>query len=581
MSSLLITRRDAMSLAVSATAAVSVLASAEAHAAVAGTGKVPPQLDRYIRNYMPAMNAPGLTLGITSAQSTLHTAAYGYADIAAKIPATPTHLFEIGSITKSFVGVLVLQLHQEGKVDLHQPILHYLPWLSMQTDLGEVTVHHLLTHSSGMPGDLSVFPATRGARPQQTFKPGTKFHYCNWGYDVLGYLIEKVDGRSWSAALTERVLKPLGMTSTFPIIASDSRARLIQSYMPLHDDRPYPRQGPLAPAGKLTVTTAAGCIASTPADMSLYMKMLLNRGAGPSSRILSEESFKLFSTPHIAADEFGNDAYYGYGVAVDKFEGHTRLRHTGGMASFMSSMQLDLDAGIGAFASINAQLGYRPNPVTQYALQLLRAKNEQKAAPPAPAPDEALVVARPDDYAGVYTGADGRKLEIRATKDALVLRANGKDIKLQQSGGDEFIADDAAFALFPLAFGRAPQAEGQTPDSKTPPVVIELSYGSDWYGHSRHSGSAAPVPLPAEFAAYPGQYYAESPWYDNVRVVQRQGQLWLNGTAPLVQCGDGLFRVGTDPELPETAEFLHVIEGKAQVMSFGGMQFRRTSNEAV
>jgi CubicO group peptidase (beta-lactamase class C family) len=103
-------------------------------------------LDRFIAGYCEAMNAPGLTLGLAGAEGPLRAASYGYADLAAKIPVSPSHLFEIGSITKSFVALVILQLHEEGKVDLQAPIHGYLPWLAMETDFGDILIHHLLTH---------------------------------------------------------------------------------------------------------------------------------------------------------------------------------------------------------------------------------------------------------------------------------------------------------------------------------------------------------------------------------------------------------------------------------------------------
>jgi len=579
MSAISMTRREALTLAVSVAGAAGALNASDARAA-SGTGRMPGELDRFIHSYLPAMNAPGLTLALTSAQDTLHTGGYGYADLTAKTPVTTAHLFEIGSITKSFVAVMVLQLHQEGKIDLRKPILHYLPWLAMETLYGEVTVHHLLTHSSGMPDDAPALPTIPGSRPQQAFKPGTTFHYSNWGYDVLGRLVEKMDGRSWEAALRQRILAPLGMTETAPLITSSIRSRLVRSYVPLYDDRPYPRHGALTPAGNLTVTTSSGCIASTPGDMARYMRMYLNRGAGSSGRILSEDSFKLLSTPYIAAEEFGPGASYGYGLAVDQLDGHKRLRHTGGMASFMSAIQIDLDAGFGAFASINAQLGYRPNPVVQYGLQLLRARQEHKSPPAAPVPDEGLAVAHPEQYEGTYTASDGRRLEVRAAKERLVLRTDGKDIPLQQAEPDQFIADDPKFALYPLVFARASQTEQQkAADPKSTPPVVELAYGADSYFHAAHPQTDAPVAA-TDLNRYVGQYYSESPWLGCMRVVQRRGQLWLGGAAALVVCGDRMFRVG-DPSSPDTLEFVDVIDGLAQGLRFAGGEFKRVPEEVT
>src|SRR5215831_20742775 len=132
------------------------------------------------------------------------------------------------------------------------------------------------------------------------------------------------------------------------------------------------------------MTDAAGCIAATPQDMGLYVQMIASHGAGPKNRVISENGFALFSKRHIKAEEFGPTASYGYGIAVDSLDEHTILRHTGGMVSFASALQVDIDEGVGAFASINAMQGYRPNPVAQHAIQLMRAVRARKTLPAPP-----------------------------------------------------------------------------------------------------------------------------------------------------------------------------------------------------
>jgi len=569
-------RRSFLSLALSA-AIPGLLKTAGARAA-----SIEPAmraLDRFVDGYRAAMNAPGLTLGIADAHQTLRVASYGYSDLAAKTKVSTSDLFEIGSITKSFVGLVVLQLHEQGKLDLQAPIRSYLPWLSMETPFGDVLIHHLLTHSSGMPEDGPVFPPSLNRRPRQAFAPGSEFHYCNWGYDVLGELIAALDGRPWPAAATARILAPLGMTQTAAAISSASRARIAQSYVPLHDDRPYPRHGPLVPAGALTVEDAAGSIASTPSDMALYMRMILNGGAFSGGRIVSEQTFKLFSSRHIAAPAFGPEAGYGYGIAVDELDGHRRLRHTGGMVSFMSAIHMDLDAGIGAFASINAQLGYRPNPVVQLAIRLLRSAREGTKPAPVPAFDESEAVEAPSSYEGVYTAADGRRVEVSASEARLYLTVGGQRVPLQRNDEGNFVAQHPQFDLFPLVFERASQGlehASSAADAKsgaTAPVVA-LACGPDWYLHSGAQHLRALEPSP-ELARYTGQYYSENPWNGQVRVVQRQRQLWLGGTDPLVPIGDHLFRVGARPSSPETAEFADFVDGAPEVLWFDGGAFRR------
>jgi CubicO group peptidase (beta-lactamase class C family) len=541
-----------------------------------GLGRVPAALAEYIAAYMPAMNAPGLTLALADARGRVTTASFGYVDTAAKVPVTPQHLFEIGSISKSFVALVILQLQDEGKLAVHDPILRHLPWLPMATPYGEVLIHHLLTHTSGLPDDPPLFPFEAGGRALQTFTPGTQFHYSNWGFDVLGHLVAKLDGCSWPEAVTRRLLMPLGMSATIATIGSAAAPKLAQSYLPLYDDRPYPRHGPLAVAGPMSFDLASGSITSTPGDMARYLRLLIDGGVGPSGRLVSEAAYKAFTTPFIAAEEFGPGASYGYGIAVDLLDGHKRLRHTGGMVSFMSALQVDLDAGIGAFASINAQLGYRPDPVAQYALRTLRAAAEAKPAPAPPVPDADAVLEDPGAYAGVYTAPDGRRLEILAQAQSLILRAEDERLPLQHLGGDLFLADHPRFALYPLLFGRAPALPPATVAASpvVPPPVIDLGFGPDWFAHPRHPGPIVATPAP-ELAAYPGLYHTEDPWVGSARVVIRRGRLWLNGTTPLERIGNHLFRYADEPQSPETAEFRAIVDGRAQVLLVDGGVLRR------
>ena len=583
-----IKRRNLLALGLAA-AIPGLLRSGRVEAAA--TDRAMRLLDQFIEGYRAAMNAPGLTLGIADARQTLRVASYGYTDLAAKTKVSTSDLFEIGSISKSFVGLLVLQLVEQGKLDLGAPIRGYLPWLSMETPFGDILVHHLLTHSSGMPDDGPVFPVVPGRRPRQAFAPGSEFHYSNWGYDVLGELIASLDGRPWPAAVKARILEPLGMTQTAAAITSAVRSRIAQSYTPMHDDRPYPRQGPLVPAPSLTVEEAAGSIASTPGDMALYMRMILDGGAYPGGRIVSEQSFKLFSTPHIAAPAFGPQAGYGYGIAVDELEGHRRLRHTGGMVSFMSAIHLDLDAGIGAFASINAQQDYRPNPVAELAIRLLRAARDGTKLPPLPAFDESQAVEAAQSYAGTYLAADGRRLEVSAAGTRLYLEAGGRKVPLQRDAEGNFLAEHPQFELFPLVFERANAAAELAGAAAPPPAgtsaagstgaasegaVIALAHGPDWYVRSGAQNVRRLEPSP-DLARYEGRYYSDNPWNGQLRVVQRQRQLWLGGTDPLVPIGDHLFRVGASRRSPETAEFGDLLDGVPEVLWFDGGQFRRIS----
>jgi|HubBroStandDraft_1064217.scaffolds.fasta_scaffold04447_3 D-alanyl-D-alanine carboxypeptidase len=544
-------------------------------------------LDAYIAGYMTAMNAPGMTLGLTDSNKTLRTAGYGFADVDKRIAVNERHLFQIGSITKSFVALVLLQMRDEGKLDLETPVLDYLPQLPIDARFGPIMVHHLLTHTSGLPDNLGVFLGDADARVVQGFKPGEHFHYCNTGFGILGLLAEKLDGRPWRGCVRARVLTPLEMTETVGVISTASRGRAAVGYQSFWDDQVYPRQGRLSPAPNLVMDDTAGCIASTPGDMARYARMLLNHGQGPHGRIVSEQSFALMSTPYIKAPEFSETASYGYGIAVDTLDGHKILRHTGGMIAFASSIHVDLDGGVAAFASINAMQGYRPTAVTQYAVRLLRAERDAKTLPATPAIANPLETDDAADYAGAFTDANGRKLEFAVEGKQLFLADEGKRIPLQHTYGDNFISTiEGVFAGHTFIFGRA-QAEGAksgTPPASTsgvgsgdshekPGPVVEVSYGSDWYVNAKYSRPRS-FTAPNEYGPFVGRYRSESAWGGDALAYILKGQLTLDGQT-LHPIGGSLFRLGDEEWTPDTAEFLCLFEGKARILRIAGTDFWR------
>lgn len=532
-------------------------------------GALEEKLDAFVAAYMPAMNAPGLTLGLTDADKTLRTACYGYANIDQRLPVAPDHLFQIGSITKSFVALVLLSLRDEGKLDLHAPILDYLPGLPIVTEFGAVTIHHLLTHTSGLPDNQGAFLSDPAARLVQGFKPGEHFHYCNAGFNILGLLAARLDGRPWRIAVEERILKPLEMTATRPVITTADRAHAATGYQPFWDDQVYPRQGRLAPAPYLVMDDTAGCIQSTAGDMAKYARMLVSRGVGPHGRIVSEDSFGLLSTPFIKAPEFSPTASYGYGIAVDMLDGHKILRHTGGMVAFASSIHADLDGGVGCFASINAMQGYRPTAVTQYAVQLAWAQKESRPLPAQPPIPDPLQADNAADYAGTFTAPDGRTLVFAAHDKRLSLVDGAVELPLQHAGGDVFLTTrEGVWAQHTFVFGRRP-AES----AANPLAVVEVSYGGDWFANAGYTGPRA-FHVPAEYAAYAGHYRSDSPWGGDTSVYVVKDRLIVDG-ARLTPIGAGLFRAGEEDWSPETAEFAHVFEGKARLLKFGGLDFWR------
>lgn len=504
-------------------------------------------IDSFVERYLREMNAPGLTLAIAGRGAVLRVATYGLSDLARKEPVRPDHLFQIGSITKSFTAAALLQLRDEGKIDLHAPVTKYLPWLRIEPR-DVITTHHLLTHSSGLPSWAPVFPTDPGARHIAGYEPGSHFWYCNVGYHMLGYLIETLDGRTYPEAIRARIFEPLGMSSSIAYIANDTRARTANSYQPFTPDRPHPRVGRLADAPQIIMDNAAGCISSTPGDMGLYLRTILNRGKG----LFAEKTFDEWVTGYVPT-EAGGEESYGYGWYTGKLDEHRMVRHTGGMVSFMSAMHADLDEGVGAFASINAQLGYRPNPVTTYAIRAIRAINAGKPLPAAPPIANAMAVPDAKELAGVYTASDGDKLELVVDGEGLILIRGGKRLPVEFPRG-QAIVRTPELEMFPFIFD---------PKAKTVAHGGRIWMGEGYAGEKNAT-------IPASWNAFVGHYRGESAWVGSTRIVARQGKLWLDGVVPMRPVDAITFRIDDPEYCPEWVQFLDVVNGKSRHIKISG-----------
>jgi D-alanyl-D-alanine carboxypeptidase len=234
-------------------------------------------IDDAVRVRMQRGRIPGLTLGLTDRDAALLIRSYGYAELASRQPVTSDTLFEIGSIGKTFTAVAILQLVDEGRLDLHAPVDTYLPWFAVPQRAGHapITIAHLLSHTAGIVAGIDGTPEAAfqvwSLRDLPTFSaPGERFHYSNVGYKGLGLVLETVEGRPYREIIRAHVLDPLEMSATEPVITHDIRPRIAAGYEYLHDDRLSHAGSPLAPATWLETETADGSIASTAADMCVF-----------------------------------------------------------------------------------------------------------------------------------------------------------------------------------------------------------------------------------------------------------------------------------------------------------------------
>ncbi len=530
-------------------------------------------IDQYIKQHLKETKAPGFAIALTSRVGLLHEATYGYADIKTKDPVTPATLFEIGSISKSFTAIALLQMQEKGEFAPNKPVTTYLPWFQVKTKYEPITCHHLLTHSAGIPVNRDdILPSlyqSWALRYQSTaYPPGKKFYYSNIGYQTLHFILEAVSGGRYADVILKGIFEPLEMNSSVAAITHDTRKRLAVGYQYFYDDRPHHFSHPLVEATWVEYDVGDGCIASTPKDMAAYVRMLLNRGKGAKKRVLSEKSFETFSTPYVL--ERGK-FYYGYGIDVARIDGHTYLGHGGGMVGYRTYILADLDDGLGVATFVNGP--GNPSQVAWFALKALQAALHNKDMPKIPKPKDRTKIKNASEYTTTYTAHDGKQITLVVEGEHLILFKDTKKTILEQRGKDEFFLNHPEFNLFLVRFGR-------DKDNK----VVELTYGNYWYINSNYSGPVK-FKYPKKWEAYTGHYRTQNPWFNNFRVLLRKGQLILatsdatesqEGEEILTEIKQGLFKIGKE-ETAERLRFDTIINGKAQRANFSGVDFYRVN----
>ncbi len=317
---------------------------------------------------------PGIAIAVTDRDGLVLDRVYGHAEIASGRPVTSDTLFEIGSIGKTFCALVVMQLVEERRVGLDDPIVRHLPWFKVPGTGERITIRHLLSHTAGITAGIdgtpeAAFQVWRLRDLTPGAEPGHGFHYSNLGYKALGLMIERLEGVPYPDVVQRRLLAPLGMTATEPEITDDIRPRLAVGYEPARDDRAWNEGDPLLPATWLTTCTADGAIASTAADLAIFGRALLAEGGG----LISPAAFAEMTTPVEALAGEG----YGLGIYARAFDGRRLLGHTGGMVGFIAGMWLDPEAGLGAVVLQNGP-GHGPNKLARWMLQLVRASREDR-----------------------------------------------------------------------------------------------------------------------------------------------------------------------------------------------------------
>ncbi len=526
-------------------------------------------IDQYIVQSMQESGTPGLAIGITDRTHTLRVATYGYADLLARKFLTPHDRFEIGSVSKSFTALALMQFAAQGKFDPKQPITTYLPWFSIKTKYRPLTGEDLLTHTGGLPGDRDDIPSSMAQaynlRDRSTGSaPGTYWSYSNIGFQTMGYVLGAIAGKPSAQVVQEKLLGPLGMTESQGWWTDADRPSMAVGYETQYDDRPPRANDRQFPGTWLEYAGGDGAIISTAGDMAKYARLLLNRGRGPDGELVATRWFDEFASPRQLMDPADSSGFYGYGIDVIKRSGHHFLMHTGGMIGYYTALQIDLDTGLGVIILVNG--GARPSSIASFALTVMAAEQAGTPLPDLPAPENAFDVAGATQMAGSYTSAGGRALTFAADSNRLFLLRGTERIALESNGQDAVLGPADSFPLFPLQFRR------------TKGVVTEVTYGGDWYTNDHYTGPKH-FAHPAAWNALVGHWRIVQDWEPNFRVIERQGKLLYvfpgGGEQAMTLLPTGEFRVG-DAQSAERLRFDQIAGGKALRATFSGMIYYRS-----
>ncbi|GGI57850.1 serine hydrolase [Winogradskyella haliclonae] len=249
---------------------------------------------------------PGIAVGMIKNDTIVYANAHGVQSINTKEALTTKSIFHMASVSKPFVATAVVQLVEEGKIDLDEKLTHYLPYYTMADErYKDITIRHMLSHTSGIPNindyewDKPQYDdgaAERYARSQNGFEldfiPGTEYSYSNPAFDILCDVISKVSGMTFEAYMKQNIFEPIGMVnSTFfkPEVSKElaTSPHVLDDSLQIEVSKIYPYNR--RHAGSSTLHSNVD-------DMLLWARVNLNKGIINGKRIYSEDSYKLLTT---------------------------------------------------------------------------------------------------------------------------------------------------------------------------------------------------------------------------------------------------------------------------------------------
>jgi D-alanyl-D-alanine carboxypeptidase len=336
-------------------------------------------IDKYVLSVMQKRHVPGVSIAIVKDGKLVEAKGYGLANVELSVPATEKTVYQLASVTKQFTATAIMILAGEGKLSLEDKITKYLS--DLPAAWKEVTVRHLLTHTSGIKNYTSVKDFFKTARKDYTrseildlvakapleFAPGEKWNYSNTGYFLLGMIVEKVAGKTYGEFLDERIFKPLDMTQT--------RVNDLHAIIP-NRAQGYSWDGKVLRNGEYVSPTqpfAAGMLVSTVSDLVKWDAALA------SDKLLKRAALESMWSPTPLSK--GSPAEYGLGWQVNPVNGHRLVSHGGGIPGFSTQISRFVDDKLTVIVLTNADGGHASSLAQGIAGRVLPALMKKPEGP--------------------------------------------------------------------------------------------------------------------------------------------------------------------------------------------------------
>ena len=372
------------------------------------------KIDRDVTAALHRFQVPGAAVMVIQNGKVSYAGAFGLRDLEHRLPVRTDTFFEIGSITKQFTAACILQLQEEGKLQIDRPLADYLP---DAPHAKEVTLHQLLTHTSGLHDYLDGSTAemeqlaakpisypdliARVAKLPLDFPPGSRSSYSNTGYLLLGKVIEKVSGESYRDYLQHHIFDPLHMTNTYTTADEDRLPDMARGYRHANgkvEDAPHihPDWG-----------YAAGFLVSTLSDLAKWDAAL--RGG----KVVSPASYRAMTTAFMTTKNGSAD--YGFGLFVDSAYGQPRIGHTGGAQGYTTADEYfpKQDVRIIAFTNLGDETPEAGEMLTNVVFADLQPAIAAKALASAPGEDAKITQTTREAFRELQTGKDYARFSAR------------------------------------------------------------------------------------------------------------------------------------------------------------------------